>query len=206
MEGYFTVKGFGMGEYEEKRSRFISVCVPVKTEQEAMDYIAKVKKENFGARHDVYAYILRDGGLTRYSDDSEPHSTAGLPTLEVLKGLSLTDCLVVTTRYFGGVLLGTGGLVRAYTAAAKLATKAAGVVEMRMCEICKISCDYSDRDRLVTLLELSGAKLIDTVYTSSIELTFSVPKELFSEISVKIRDGFSGKIAPEIIKSEYSAV
>ncbi len=206
MQGYFTVGGQGVGEYEEKRSKFIGVCVPVTTEKQAMDYIAKVKKDNFGAKHNVYAYVLREGGLARYSDDSEPHSTAGLPTLEVIKGNNLTDCLIVTTRYFGGVLLGTGGLVRAYTAAAKAAVDAAGIVEMRVCNICKVSFEYSDRDRFVSILEANGAKLLDTVYTSNIEILFSVSEEKTDDLFAKITDTFCGKITAKIVKSEFSAV
>ncbi len=206
MQDYLTVSKQGVGEYEEKRSRFIGSVMPVTTEQEAIDHINKVKKENFGARHNVYAYILRDNGLTRYSDDGEPHSTAGMPTLDVLRKSGLTDVCVVVTRYFGGVLLGTGGLVRAYTAATKAAIDNAGVVKMQFCNICKASCSYSDAEQLVRVISSSGGTVNDTIYTDKVEVVFAVNEKDYSALCDNVVETFCGNIVVEKLGSDYSAV
>ena len=206
MQDYLTIGKAGIGEYEEKRSRFIGSIIPVTTEQEAIDHINKVKKENFGARHNVYAYILRNNGLTRYSDDGEPHSTAGMPTLDVLRKTGLVDVCVVVTRYFGGVLLGTGGLVRAYTAAAKAALDDAGIVKMQYCNICKAECGYSDAEQLTRVITMNGGTLRDTVYTDKVEIQFAVTEEDFLPLSDKVTEQFCGRIAVEKVDSDYSAV
>ena len=125
MEDYRTLLGQGTGEYEEKHSRFIGLAQFADTEEKALAVLNGVRAGNRTARHNVYAYVLREGNRTRYSDDGEPAKTAGLPVLEAIRHAGLTDCVVVVTRYFGGILLGTGGLVRAYTQAAKLALEAA---------------------------------------------------------------------------------
>lgn len=204
MEEFKTVKRAATGEYEEKRSKFIANCIPVSTEAEAAEHIKRIKKDTFGARHNVYAYVLKEGGLSRCSDDGEPHSTAGMPTLEVIKSAGVVDCLIVTTRYFGGVLLGTGGLVRAYTAAAKAALDAAGIAVMKMCRICKIDCEYKDYDMAVRLLFDSGASVTETDYGEKITVIFSVPDDIFGDISAKITDKFSGKLTCEVLKTDFS--
>ena len=122
---YKTTEKEAQDEFVEQRSRFIGYVRPVKTEEEALAFIEEKKKQHWDARHNVYAYVLREGGIQRYSDDGEPHGTAGVPTLDVLLKSGVTDVCVVVTRYFGGILLGAGGLVRAYTKSAKLALEAA---------------------------------------------------------------------------------
>ncbi len=128
MADYKTVRAAASGELTEKRSRFIGYCKPVSTEEEATAFIASIRSRHWDARHNVYAYSLREGNLRRYSDDGEPSGTAGMPVLDVLQKSGVTDVCVVVTRYFGGVLLGTGGLVRAYSQAARLGLNAAQVV------------------------------------------------------------------------------
>ena len=118
MRDYTTIQGMATAEIEEKRSRFIANVSFADTEEKALAFLASVRAQHRTARHNVYAYVLREGGRMRYSDDGEPAKTAGLPVLESIQHAGLTDCVVVVTRYFGGILLGTGGLVRAYTAAA----------------------------------------------------------------------------------------
>ena len=206
MQEYKTLKQQGKGEYEEHRSKFIGNAFPVKTEKECIDLIAKIKQENFGARHNVYAYVLRDNNICRYSDDSEPHSTAGLPTLDVIKKNGLVDVLIVTTRYFGGVLLGTGGLVRAYTAAAKAAVENAGIAVMRQCYTCSIDCSYSDYQILEQQLADLGANLTGNEFTDEVKITFTVETTLYDKLEEKIKDRFCGRILPEIIKTGYSEV
>ncbi len=132
MADYKTVRAAASGELTEKRSRFIGYCKPVSTEEEATAFIASIRSRHWDARHNVYAYSLREGNLRRYSDDGEPSGTAGMPVLDVLQKSGVTDVCVVVTRYFGGVLLGTGGLVRAYSQAARLGLNAAQGVILSM--------------------------------------------------------------------------
>ena len=121
MEDYRTIQGVSLAEIEEKRSRFIARAAFADSEEKALAVLAAVRAEHRTARHNVYAYMLREGSRTRYSDDGEPAKTAGLPVLEAIRHAGVTDCIVVVTRYFGGTLLGTGGLVRAYTESASQA-------------------------------------------------------------------------------------
>ena len=131
MEEYRTIRGTASGEYEEKKSRFIASAAHVESEEEAVAFLEQIRAANRTARHNVYAYKLRAGNRERYSDDGEPAKTAGTPVLEVIGHSGLTDLIVVVTRYFGGILLGTGGLVRAYTSAASSALEAAEKVTVQ---------------------------------------------------------------------------
>lgn len=203
---YKTVKAFGIGEYEEKRSKFIGACIPVSSEEDAVRFINERKQQSFGARHNVYAYILRDNNIARYSDDGEPHSTAGMPTLEVLKKQGITDVCVVTTRYFGGVLLGTGGLVRAYTAAAKAAVEAAGIVVMKEGFVCNAVCSYSDYQVLCDLITENKGSVDDTAFAELVTVTFSVAELDFDRLNEKITDRFCGNITANIVKKAYIEV
>ena len=144
MTPYTTLKSAGEGRYEEKKSVFLGFARPLATEKEALDFIAEIKSAYPDARHHVYAYLLRENNLTRYSDDREPQGTAGLPTLDLLKKSGCTDAGIVVVRYFGGTLLGTGGLVRAYTAASKAALESAGIVTYRPFTECRVTVNYAD--------------------------------------------------------------
>ena len=127
---YITVKNFGEDSFEEKKSEFIGYAKRVESEEEAKEFVAEIKNKHKQARHNCWAYIVGENmGIQRYSDDGEPQGTAGIPILEVMKKQGITDCAVVVTRYFGGILLGTGGLTRAYTQGASIAIKSAGVIE-----------------------------------------------------------------------------
>ena len=139
---YRTILNEASDEFIERKSRFIGYIKPVTTQEDAVSFINEIKSKHWDATHNVYAYILRDGQIRRYSDDGEPQGTAGIPVLDVLQKEGLTDCVVVVTRYFGGILLGGGGLVRAYSHAAKLAVDAAGVIKMSMCVRAECECDY----------------------------------------------------------------
>lgn len=206
MDSYKTVRQAAEAEYEEKRSRFIGSVIPCTTEAEAIQFINKRKSETFGARHNVYAYILRDNNIARFSDDGEPHSTAGMPTLEVLKKQGLVDCCIVTTRYFGGILLGTGGLVRAYTAAARMAVEAAGVATMRECYECKVSCPYSDHSQVERVIGDNGGKVTGCDFTHEVTVKFSITAEDYQDLSAKFTDTFCGRLDPEILGSGYADV
>lgn len=143
MSGLFTVKEYGAEEFTEKKSKFIGYVKHVETEEEANQFIAEIKSKHWDAKHNVYAYVLGESGsIQRSTDDGEPAGTAGRPVLEVIKGESLTNTVVVVTRYFGGILLGTGGLVRAYGKAAKLAIESAGIVRPIKMKSVAICADY----------------------------------------------------------------
>ncbi len=192
--GYRTVAGEAQAEFVERRSRFIGRIWPVRSEQEALAVIAAVKKEHWDATHNVYAYLLRDGQVKRYSDDGEPQGTAGIPVLEVLQKNGVTDCVCVVTRYFGGVLLGAGGLVRAYAHGAALAVREAGVVEMVPCAVGLVRCDYSQYGRIGPLLEAQGALLRDTAFTDVVTLTAAVPEDRLASLEAALTEASAGTL------------
>ena len=138
---YLTLGGQGEIEYVERRSRFLAHARPVTTEEEALAFLEQIRSKYWDASHNVYAYSLREGQIRRFSDDGEPQGTSGMPTLEVLTKSGITDAIIVVTRYFGGVLLGAGGLVRAYSHAARMAVDAAEVLTMRPCTVGELRCD-----------------------------------------------------------------
>ncbi|MBQ4153730.1 MAG: YigZ family protein [Clostridia bacterium] len=202
MEGYKTIKAKTSAQIEIKRSRFIATVCPCTTEEEATAFISAMRKKYWDARHNVYAFTLRNNGIKRFSDDGEPHSTAGLPVMEAIEHFGVVDVAVVVTRYFGGILLGTGGLVRAYSEATEFALKSAEVVTVLPAKQFKVVCDYSDYDVFVKQAVKAGARIEDTVYAEKIEITVAIPLEDYSDFEVKCTDVFCGKmpfIAPEDI-------
>ena len=160
----------GESEFTEKRSRFISHIWRVETEAQARERIEQMRKQYYDARHNCWCYVLHDGGVVRYSDDGEPQKTAGLPTLEVIQHAGLTDVITVVTRYFGGVLLGTGGLVRAYTQATQAGIEAAELVVVSRCVDIEVRAAYGKYDQLVRIASDCGAKVLDTVYDDAVTL------------------------------------
>ena len=161
--------------YEEKKSVFIGDASPVSTEEEALAFIASVKARYPDARHHVYAYLLRENSKNRYSDDHEPQGTAGMPVLDVIRKGGLTDAVIVVTRYFGGILLGAGGLVRAYTAAASGAIKEAGLRTYRTYRPVMLGLSYTDYNKLLPELEKRGIRILDTEYAEGVTLSLSMP-------------------------------
>lgn len=202
-ESYKTVKNFAHDELVEKRSRFIGYCKPVKTEDEAVEFINKIKKEHWDARHNVYAYSLREGQIKRYSDDGEPSGTAGVPVLDVITKSGVTDTVVVVTRYFGGVLLGTGGLVRAYSAAAKLGLEAAKIVEMSLCAECEISCSYNQYGKLNTLIMNTGGFVDNCDFADNVILSFHIPLEKTAALDKEFADATAGEVKIEIKNEKF---
>ena len=201
---YKTLKTAAQAEYEEKHSKFIGAVMPVTTEKQALDFIASRRQDTYGARHNVYAYILRENNISRYSDDGEPHSTAGMPTLDVLRKQCLVDCCVVTTRYFGGILLGTGGLVRAYTLAASKAVEKSGIAIMRESCYCSVECDYPEFKMVESLIVSAFGRVENSEFTNKVIVKFWVTKENYDELYFKFRDTFCGKIFPEILKIDFA--
>lgn len=176
MEDYRTVSGTSTAEYEEKKSRFIAQLAFADTEEKALAFLEQVRAANRTARHNVYAYRLREGSRERYSDDGEPAKTAGTPVLEVLQHSGLVDVICVVTRYFGGTLLGTGGLVRAYTTAAADALKAAEVVTVRSVVRLSVTVDYSLYERASLLVDAAGAKQSPPQFTDKVTLEWTMPE------------------------------
>lgn len=200
---YKTIKCDAACEITEKHSRFIGSVHPVSDELSAVAFINSLKTKYWDARHNVYAYILRSGNTARYSDDSEPQGTAGVPVLEVLKKNELCDCVLVVTRYFGGVLLGTGGLIRAYSSAASLAVKTAGIAVMKKCFVCELACDYNQYGRLPAVIEASGGKVFNADFGSVISLSFYIPAENYDRFSAKLCDFFCGNITSSVTKEQF---
>lgn len=192
---YITVKEEGADEFIEKRSRFIGTCRPVKTEQEALDFIARMRTQYWDASHNVYAYILRETGTQRFSDDGEPQGTAGIPVIDTLKKSGVVDAVVVATRYFGGILLGGGGLIRAYSHTASLALGAARKITMRECLLLSTQCDYSLYGRAAAVIPECGGVVDDTQFLESVTLRFHIDPALLGALERRLADATGGKYA-----------
>lgn len=188
MQPYQTLHGPAEASITEKKSEFIAAVAPVRTEEEALAFLEAVRAKHRTARHNVYAYLLREGGRIRYSDDGEPAKTAGLPVLEVLQHAGLTDVICVVTRYFGGILLGTGGLVRAYTAAATAALAGARRVSVTPCVRMTVALDYSLYDRALLLAAAAGAKTEDVQYSDRVTLRLLLADGLQQDLAEKLSE------------------
>lgn len=160
----------------EKKSKFISHVMPVASEEQAIEYLNRIRSEYPDATHNVYAYVIDENNIFRYSDDGEPGGTAGMPVLDTVRNMGLVDVIVVVTRYFGGTLLGTGGLVRAYSASAKQGLIASGVVERTMCNIVSVKTDYDLVGKLQYSFANSGYTVVDTVYENDVTFFIASPK------------------------------
>lgn len=191
---YITVSEFATDSFIEKRSEFIGYICPVSTNDEAVNFINRIKSEHRKAKHNVYAYILRKDNISRYSDDGEPQGTAGMPVLEVLKKRGLTDVCVVVTRYFGGLLLGGGGLVRAYSHAASLACDAAHIMDMRLCHRLKISADYGMYGKISYLLPAFDTITVSSDFGSDVTLEILVLSEKFEELRKELTEVTNGSV------------
>lgn len=168
---YKTLHEFGTDEITIEKSRFIGYAKPIKTEEEAVEFINEIKKKHKDARHNVWAYIVgKSMNIQRYSDDGEPQGTAGIPTLEVIKKEDLRDVVVVVTRYFGGIKLGAGGLVRAYTKGAKIGLEAGKIIEKIMYQEVKIKIDYNQLGKVQNEIMNMGYFIKDTIYEDNVEI------------------------------------
>lgn len=202
MEDYTTIQGTATAEIEEKRSRFIANASFVDNEQAALDFLANIRAQHRTARHNVYAYVLREGNRVRYSDDGEPAKTAGLPVLEAIQHSGITDCIIVVTRYFGGTLLGTGGLVRAYTASATAALQQAKIVTVRSCVSVEIILDYSLYERAVLLFQGAGAQLEEPVFSDKVALKGILPAGEEAPLAIALQELTRG-VQPQISAPFY---
>ena len=183
-----TIARTAVAEITEKKSRFIAHIAPAQTEEEALAFIDEVRTTHRMARHNVYAYVVQAGGRIRYTDDGEPSKTAGMPTLEVIQHAGLSDVVVVVTRYFGGTLLGTGGLVRAYTQATQAAIDASDILVISKCRDITVRISYSIYDRVSYLCEQFGAKIGDVVYADAVLLTLRVLDEGHAQLVFKLQE------------------
>ena len=203
MEAYKTIQGTAQARIEEKKSEFIAHAAFADTEEKALAFLNGIRAKHRTANHNVYAYILRDGARMRYSDDGEPAKTSGLPTLEAIRHAGLVDCIVVTTRYFGGTLLGTGGLVRAYSHGASLAVAAGGLQVMRLCDIVRLSCSYGQYGWVAPLIAEQGGVLDDTIFTDTVELAFHLPLEQTEPLQAALTEKSAGALSLAVEERRY---
>ncbi len=205
MTEYFIPAGAGESETVEKRSQFLGHLRHVESEEEAKAFIAEMKRKYYDARHNCSCYLLR-GGVERYSDDGEPQGTAGIPMLEVFRREGVSDLVCVVTRYFGGVLLGAGGLFRAYTKAAKDALADAGVSVVRRWVEAELRCSYAAAERLRSELGAFGAVVTDTRYAADVTLRCLVPEDRFEALGARISDASAGTVALAAVGESLRAV
>ncbi len=204
-DAYTTLRAFGSAELIERKSRFLGYAMPVKTEEEALSFLQKIRSEHRDAKHNVYAYQIANGNLMRYSDDGEPQGTAGLPVLDVIRKNAFTDAILVVTRYFGGILLGTGGLVRAYSAAAKAAVQAAQIVTYVPYSVCKLCCSYAEYPRLESDLARLSVRIDQVDYAEEISLTLAMPSVQYNPFCDHIKEITGGKRLPVLLGTRYDA-
>lgn len=204
--GYKTVKCFGCASFVEKKSNFIGTISPVTTEEEAKEFIAKISKEHKDASHNVSAYVLKGGLVKRCSDDGEPRGTAGYPALSVLEKEGLVDVCVVVTREFGGVKLGEGGLIRAYSHAVKIAIDEVCIADMQLCVEFNVKCGYDFYEKFLQILPDFSINLINTEFLEDVTLTMYILKEKFEDFSKELVLLSNGKLKAEIIKEDFSDI
>ena len=197
LEKIKRLKNIGEIEYIEKKSTFIGFSAFAENENRALEIIKERKKKYADATHNVYAYITDNGSVQRYSDDKEPQGTAGMPVLGSIRKSGLTDICVVVTRYFGGILLGAGGLVRAYSTAASEAIEAGGVSVYEQYSVMRVCCSYSDYQRLLPELNTISAKIDSVQYASQVEIVFAVREEISDAFCRRINEIFAGRVTVE---------
>ena len=202
---YVTLRHEASAEFEEKRSVFIGYAKPVKTEAEAMEFVKKIRGKHGDARHNVFAYTLGGGVTARYSDDGEPQGTAGIPVLDVLRKSGVDDACIVVTRYFGGILLGAGGLVRAYSAAAKMALDAAEIAIFEPYTEFSLTCTYPEYQKISAELPRFSAIIDDTDYADNVTVKFAIKSDKNQQLTDRICEMTAGKSIPKIIGERFDS-
>ena len=201
---YIMLSKGAQAELVEKKSRFIATVRPVSTEEEAVAFINEMKKKYYDARHNCSAFVIGSKGeLTRSSDDGEPSGTAGRPMLEVLTGSGIRNVAVVVTRYFGGVLLGTGGLVRAYSGAVKMALEQCETITRRFGVQLMIRTDYNGVGKIQYLLGSRNVVIQDSVYAADVEMTVLVPIEEYEKLCKELVEATNGRVGLEEVEKLY---
>ncbi len=204
MEDYLVPRGVGQAEYIEKKSRFLGGVYPVTSEQEAKEILERVRKQHYDARHNCWCYILKSG-QKRYSDDGEPQGTAGQPMLNVFEREGVVDVLCIVTRYFGGILLGAGGLCRAYTKAAKDALDAAGISKMQPWLRQQITVSYALFERAKLLVAAQEGAVEDAQYGADILITYRIPEGADERLRTALREASSGSVVPSLLEEIFCA-
>ena len=189
-------------EFVDRRSRFIARVSPVKTEEEALSFLNTIRQDH-SATHHVFAYRLRERNFARYNDDGEPSGTAGLPVLDILERGDITDAIIVVSRWFGGTLLGTGGLVRAYSTAAKMAVEAAGVVEMGLAGFYTLNITYGDYDKVIRMARETGVIIDDSQFSEEVSLQLIATDLVAAEFSDKLRELTRGSKEIKLVSKQY---
>ena len=202
-EKYTTVKNESHVEFEEKRSLFIGHAIHVNTEDEASAFVKQMKKQYSDATHNVWAYHLKGGIIARYSDDGEPQGTAGMPVLEAIRKSGVDDVCIVVTRYFGGILLGAGGLVRAYSHSAVIAIEGAEVVTYEpYCEY-ELVCGYSEYQKYSNILTLERAVIDSTDFAADVTVRFAIKRTLAESLLKRISEASYGKDVPVLLGERF---
>lgn len=200
---YTTLEHEGEAEFTEKKSVFIGHAMPVRTEEEALAYIKRQKSAYADARHNVWAYLQKGEIVARYSDDGEPQGTAGVPVLDTIRKSGVSDAVVVVTRYFGGILLGAGGLVRAYSHTAKLALEAANIITYEQYTQLRLDCSYSDYQRYQAELPRFAAVVDDVQFSDRVTLFFAVKDTVVKDLTLRICEMSGGKDAPVVMGTRF---
>lgn len=191
---YKTLLKAGQDEFIERKSRFIGYSRPVKTEDEAIAFINEIKSKHWDATHNVYAYSLREGQIYRYSDDGEPQGTAGIPVLDVLRKGEIVDAAVVVSRYFGGIMLGAGGLVRAYSHGASIGVQAGEPIVMKLSLLCSVVCDYNQYGKIQALIPESGGVIDGSEFTDNVIINFHMGEDELASFEKKLADATCGSV------------
>lgn len=187
----------------EKKSKFISHTMPVSTEAEALEYLSEIRSQYPDARHNVYAYVIDENNIFRYSDDGEPSGTAGMPVLDTIRKSGLVDVIVVVTRYFGGTLLGTGGLVRAYSGSAKMGLEKSGIITRVMSDIIEARVSYDLAGKLQYALAQDGFDIENTVYENDVTFYISAPVSDTERLMARLTDITGGRAELKKVNSKY---
>ena len=205
-QSYYVPVDAGEAEFTEKRSRFLGHVRRVETEAEARAFLDEMRKKYYDARHNCWCYVLHEGGVVRYGDDGEPQGTAGIPMLEVFRRAGVTNAVCVVTRYFGGVLLGTGGLLRAYTAAAADALASAGISEVRRWLACEVSTPYALYEPVRAAVAALGGVVQETQYAAAVTVCALLPEEAGEAFAAQVRDLTAGRCAVRPVGETERAV
>ncbi len=204
MDGYRTIEAPARDEFIERRSRFIGHIAPVTTDEEAVAFVNAIREQHREATHNVYAYVLRQDQLTRFSDDGEPQGTAGKPVLEVVLREGLVDVAVVVTRYFGGILLGAGGLVRAYAQGAKTAIDAARVLNMQPAALVELDMGYDFYGKATYILPQYEVQVTDSRFEEGVRLQLLCKTSRLTALTHQLRELSSGTVAPVILDERFA--
>lgn len=204
MEEYNTIKAQAQIEYIQKRSRFLGFIKPIQHEGEATTFIDEISRSFRDASHVVYAYILREGNTRRFSDAGEPQGTAGMPSLEVLQKNELWDVVLVIVRYFGGVLLGAGGLVRAYSHTASLAVSAAGIVTMKKAVVARANLPYSLFEPVKELIGRFGGSIVSSEFLGEVNILFYIEEKKYEAFIKDLNDITGAAVKPVVKERNYA--